>query len=169
MAFEKPFLSVSNHAVGLQCVNRALENNRALFEGQFNPNHSPGLGGGSIADPFLAPGRHDDPLVARSVYMFDVSSSGAYAALITGPFLNMAPPTRIQTGQWRIALNSNAVWLVKVQACLTGTSSGNARAVTCRVIADPNDNHIIVTTWNVSAGAREECDFTLVIYSDNGF
>ena len=165
MAYEKPFLSVSDHAVGLQCVNRALENNRALFEDQFDPGHSAGLGGTAQSDPFFSPGRHDDPLVARTVANFSVSTVVDEAlAIVTGPFL-FGAPEKLDIGQWLIDINAAVV--TKCYAVPLKATNGNPHAATCRIgTGDGGSSAVYVSTWDIIAGAPADIDFALVIFSE---
>lgn len=164
MAYEKPFLTVSDHAVGLQCVNRALENNRALYRDQFDPTHSVGVGGSSLGDPFLGPGRHDDPLIARTVADFTLDAAGAVAvSLVTGPLIFDAP-TKVDTGQWVIYVTTPR--LFSAVACIKGASIGAPRHATCHVSMDLNGPYVTVSTWDFASSARISCDFSLALWAE---
>lgn len=166
MAYEKPFLTTSDHAVGLQCVNRAIENNRALLMDQFDPGHSLGLGGAARGDPFLSPGRHDDPLVVRSVALFsmDVGALDTVAiTLIDGPLI-FSGARRVAQGEFQIFLTTQEI--VSAYALINGASAGVARHAACLVSNNTNAPYVTVSTWNVSGGAKADYDFSLVLYSE---
>jgi hypothetical protein len=164
MAYEKPFLSVSNHAVGLQCVNRALENNRALYSDQFDPNHSPGLGGGSVGDPFLAPGRHDDPLIARTVADFAYDATYGYViTLVSGPMI-FSGAQRLAAGRYEVRVTTPRLFYAF--AAIKGPSTGNPRTATCLVTSTNNGPKVTVSTWNVAGGVIADCDFSLVLFAE---
>ena len=166
MAYEKPFLTTSDHAVGLQCVNRALENNRALLQDQFDPGHSLGLGGAARGDPFLSPGRHDDPLVSRSVALFsmDVGALDTVAVtLISGPLI-FSGARRVAQGEFQIFLTTQEI--VSAYALINGPSTGVARHATCLVSNNTNAPYVTVSTWNVAGGAKADYDFSLVLYAE---
>lgn len=165
MSYEKPHLAVSDFAVGVQSVNRATDNNQALFD-QFDANHSTGLRGGGPSDAFLQLGQHDDPLISRTVaqYIVDTAlSTPALVAVTGGSMLHPTPPERLGTGQWRIYVSSPRF----VSAKATPRSSAAVdRACSVRVVNDASGPHLIVTTWNIGAGAPADFDFDLAFWSE---
>jgi len=164
MSYEKPFLTTSDHAVGLQCVNRALENTRAMYSDQFDPNHSTGINGLSYGDPFLALGQHDDPLVARTAADFAIDSTGLIAfALVSGPLV-VGSVEFMKAGQWRVYVSTPRI--TSAYACVKGATAGAARYASCRTVADSSGPYVVVTTWNVAGGVLANYDFSLVLYAE---
>lgn len=164
MSYEKPFLTVQDHAIGLQCVNRALENNRALYADQFDPNHSVGVGGLAYGDPFLTPGQHDDPLVARAAVDFAIDATGRVAiALMPSPSI-IGEVEFVKTGQWRVNITTPRIF--SAYAVIKGATSGNARYATCFVTFGIDGPSVIVTTWLVAGGVLATYDFSLVVYAE---
>lgn len=167
MAYEKPFLTTQDHAVGVQTINRALENNRALLEDQFDPGHSIGNGAFGSADPFLGPGRHDDPVISRTV--LDVTITGGVLRVnMSGPLIVFGV-VRVATGQWQLRLSNRR--LVSAFATIRGTSAGHARTATCiyTPLSTTDDGDagpfLTVTTWHVVSSALEDADFTVVMHT----
>ena len=166
MSYEKPFLTTQDHAVGLQCVNRALENNRALYSDQFDPGHSTGINGLSYADPFLGPGKHDDPLVARTAadFILDTYATGAVALqVLSGPMI-FGAPQYVKTGQWDIYITTPRIFAA--YACIKGATAGVARYATCFVANALDGPYVTVTTWNVAGGVLADYNFSLVLYAE---
>jgi hypothetical protein len=164
MSYEKPFLTTSDHAVGLQCVNRALENNRALYSDQFDPGHSAGVGGLAYGDPFLTPGKHDDPLVARTAADFAIDATGLIAVELTTGLMVFGPPTKLKTGQWQILISTPRIF--NAYAIIKGPTAGVARYATCFVSSDVDGPSVTVSTWNAAGGVLADYDFSLVIYAE---
>lgn len=164
MAYEKPFLTTSDHAVGLQCVNRAIENNRALLKDQLDPGHA--ITTSSGVDAFLSPGRHDDPLIARTVadFQLDIGTLDTVAVeLVSGPAI-FGTPIRLDVGMWKIRVTTPQ--LISAYATIKGASAGVARHAACFVSADGTGPFITVVTWNVAGGAPADYDFSLVLYAE---
>ena len=102
MSYVKLFKKVQDHAVGIQSLNQAIDNNAALLA-QFDAKHSVSFS--SSSSVFRRPGRHDDPLVARTVARFSVDTSRAVPTLdpiVSGPVFGGLCFMRMQAGQWRI-------------------------------------------------------------------
>lgn len=164
MAYEKPFLTTSDHAVGLQCVNRALENNRALLREQLDPGHA--ITSSVGVDAFLGLGKHDDPLIARTAadFQLDIGTLDTVAiALVSGPAI-FGTPIRLAVGRWKIRVTTPQ--LVSAYASIKGASAGVARHAACVVSGDLSGPFVAVTTWNVAGGAPADYDFSLVIYAE---
>lgn len=165
MSFVKLPKTCSDHAVGLDSVNQALANNRALYFDQLDPWHAAGVR--SAADRQLGPGRHDDILIARSVADFsirDIFGLGVTAvAQVGGPFI-VGFPTRLAAGQWRVYVTVPRIF--SAAATIKGASTGVARYATCFVSTDVSGPFVTVSTWNATTGALADYDFSLSIWSE---
>lgn len=164
--YVKGFKTCSDHAVGLQCVNRALDNNQALFE-QLDKRHSVGNRSFGSADMFLGPGRHDDVLIARTVADFTIvagpGGTNIAFSLLSGPLIFDAPQ-ELATGQWRINITTPTIF--NAIATIKGATAGIARYATCFVRSDANSPFVIVSTWNVAGGVLAQYDFSLALWSE---
>jgi len=164
MSYVKLPKGVSDYAVGYQSVNQALDNNAALYE-QVDARHSTGVGGAAYGDPFLAPGQHDDILVARTVADVFVDATGAAVLsylLLNGPIINGAPQY-VADGKWKIYVSTPQ--LVGAVATIKETSLVD-RYAQCRVSNDTNGPYVMVTTWDVASGTLVNVDFSLALWSD---
>lgn len=162
MSYLKLFKTCSDHAVGEQCVNQALDNNRALYFDQFDPRHSIGIDGKTFGrNEFLVPGRHDDVLVARTVADFAIDATSDVLALVNGPMF--AGASRLKAGQWKIFLNTSQVF--SAAATIKGATAGVARYATCFVSFDSTGPFVTVSTWNASGGVLADYDFSLAIWA----
>jgi hypothetical protein len=163
MSYLKLFKTCSDHAVGYQSVNQAVDNNLALYQ-QIDAKHAVGNEQNDIFQPL---GRHDDVLVARTVADFKVVAgpNGTNRAfpLVSGPLL-VNPPTELATGQWRIPVATPTIF--HAVATIKGASAGNARYATCYVLAGLSNAFVIVSTWNVTGGVLASYDFSLVLWSE---
>lgn len=165
MSYEKPFLTTSDHAVGMQCVNRALDNNTALFFDYFEPGHATGRDPGDV---LYGRGRHDDVLVARTVadflYISDpliMTGAPTLYAEVSGPLI-VGSIVNIQAGQWKIRIGTPRIYsaVATIKGAVTAT-----RSATCFVLIDSDSPYVIVSTWNVDSGALADYDFSLAIWS----
>lgn len=164
MSYLKLFKTVSDHAVGMQCVNQALDNNFALYFTQFSPRHVREVEWVKPfgRNPFLVPGRHDDVLVARTIADFSINATPAAMVLVTGPMV-LGAPVRMKVGQWKIFVNTPQ--LFSAVATIKGASVGNARYATCFVDMNPGGAFVTVSTWNASGGVLADYDFSLALWA----
>lgn len=165
MSYLKLLKTCSDHAVGMQSVNQAIDNNGALYSTQFDPNHS--TGSTSRVDSLLGPGRHDDTLVARGVFDFiirTISGIGPTAVASVGNAIAVGFPARITSGQWRIYVLTRR--LFSAVATIKGATAGIPRYATCFVSADSYGQFVTVSTWNVAAGVLDDYDFSLAIWAE---
>lgn len=155
-----------DHAVGFQCVNRAIDNNDALKD-LYDVKHALGVNG---QDPYRQPtraiGRHDDILIARTVVTFEVDSTTLVPTLrpvVSGPVLGDLFYTRIAAGQWRIYMAS--AQLVGVAASMKASAAVDYKA-DCYVSYDPSTGPAVtVTTWDVSTATLDDLPFSLAIWT----
>lgn len=161
--YVKLFKTCSDHAVGTQSVNQALENNIALFE-RLDKRHALGT---RPNDVFIGPGKHDDVLIARTVADFTVVSGAGGTqllfSLVSGPFI-FDTPTQLASGQWRIDIPTPTIF--SAIATIKGASLGIARHASCFVGADQLNPYVVVSTWNVAAGALADYDFSVAIWAE---
>lgn len=163
MSYSKLPKVVADYAVGMQSVNQALDNNRALFD-QFDAKHSVGRAA-NIADIFINPGQHNDTLIARTAADFIVDAGGLAVvsySMLFGPILNDAPKF-VETGRWKVYVTSPR--LIGAVATVKAASAADYYAQ-CRLSSDGDGTFIMVTTWDVSAGALVNVSFSLVVWSD---
>jgi len=154
---------VSDFAVGVQSVNQAIDNNTALYT-LLDLNHSMGLRAGGPNDPFLQPGQHDDPLIARSVFSFSVDalSSTGLLTLLGGQMMS-GSAVRLGTGSWQIFVSTPQFFY----ASATPRAASAADYVTnTRLVYDPSGPWIWVTTWNAAGGTRADIDFDLAVWAE---
>lgn len=153
----------SDHAIGFQSVNQALDNNIAIYE-QLDKRHAIG---NRSNDVFIGPGRHDDVLIARTVADYQVvagpGGTQLVFSLLSGPLI-VGAPIELATGQWRINVATPTIFAAI--ATIKGATAGVSRSTSCFVLADANSPFVIVSTWNVSAGAMAAYDFSLVLFSE---
>lgn len=164
-SYVKLHLVVADFAVGYQSVNQAIDNNQALYD-QLNAGHSTGIRGGAYGDPFLQPGQHDDPLVARTVLQVGVNTAvtpPTASAVTTGPML-YGQPIRMDTGYWRIKVTTPQLVGAVATCRATGTVD---RYATCRVVMDASGPYVDVSTWNIAAAAKVDCDFDVVLWAES--
>lgn len=169
MSYLKLPKTTSDHAVGLQSLNQAIDNNEALLTA-FDAKHSIGVGGNSpYGAPTRAIGRHDDPLIARTVADFYVDTSVQTPVLtmrVGGPVFGALRYLRIATGQWRIYIATaqlfGAVALTKASATVDYKAN-------CYISYDPTTGPAVtVSTWDINSGAvpsLEDLNFSLVIWT----
>lgn len=165
MSYLKLFKSCSDFAVGIQTAQQALDNNEALLA-QFDANHSTGVSGAAFGDPFLGAGRHDDPLIARSVADFYIDATlatPAAFALISGPMI-FETPIWLQTGQWKIHITTPQ--LFSAIATIKGATTGSPRQATCFIAMATNGPYVTVSTWDTNAGTLADYDFSLVLWAE---
>jgi hypothetical protein len=157
---------VSDYAVGLQSVNQARDNGDALRD-LYDLNHSLGIDGyASPTGPLgglATVGRHDDKVIARSVFRFLVNTAlpVPVAVPVVGGPLTYAPPVRLGVGQWQVRLVSQqlvgAVALVESNAVVD-------RKATC-VVTNGSSGIVTVSTWNVATPALADYDFDLIVWA----
>lgn len=163
MSYVKLFKVVSDFPLGFQTLNQGLDNNAALYA-QLDLRHSVL---GATTGPWngmLEPGRHDDALIARTAadFYIDASTPTTWAfSLITGPMIYNSP-TRLGVGQWKVYMNTSQI--VGAVACVKGASS-QARQATCLMQLASGRPYVIVSTWNMAAGALADYGFSLVVWS----
>jgi hypothetical protein len=163
VSYLKLFKTCSDHAVGVQSVNQALSNNIAMFD-QFGFRHAVG---NNPNDVFMAPGRHDDPLIARTVLDYTIvpgpSSTSIAFALVSGPLV-VNPAIMLATGQWKVPIATPTIF--GAVATIKGASIGAPRAAMALVYSDASGHFALVSTWNVNGGVLAAYDFSLVIWSE---
>ena len=167
MSYLKLPKTVSDHAVGFQSINQAIDNNAALLDA-FDSKHSIGVGGNSpFGFPTRAVGRHDDILIARSVADFVVDLAPltpVLVPLVAGPIFGPLFYTRLGTGQWRIYVASSQ--RIAAVALMKSTASVDYKA-NCFVSYDPSTGpSITVSTWDISTATQEDLDFSLVVWTE---
>ena len=165
MSYLKPFKTCSDHAVGIASVNGALNNNRALYFDQLDPNHS--VGNISLVDRLLGPGRHDEVLIARCAADFSIRTIyglGVSAVSQVGGRLIVWFPTQIKTGQWKVYVTTTRIF--SAVATIKGVTTGAPRYATCFVSSDSTGQFVTVSTWNVAGGVLADYDFSLVVWAD---
>ena len=166
MSYLKLPKTCSDHAVGLQSVNQALDNNQALYETQFDPGHRTNLGVTLGGWP-LPPGRHDDVLVARTAADFSIATIAGLGvtavALVGGPVI-VDFPDRLQAGQWRVRILTPRIF--SAVATVKGATTGGSRYATTHVSGDSLGPYVTVSTWNVTGGTLDDYDFSLVIWAE---
>ncbi|MBL8911648.1 MAG: hypothetical protein JNM17_13225 [Archangium sp.] len=160
-AYTKLFTTVSDHAIGKQSVNVAIDNNQALYD-QLDLNHSMGLRGGDANDPFLQFGQHDDPLIARTVLSFAVTTAPLLLTLLGGPML-VGSPVRIGTGTWMLRIATPTIFFAVATPRAASALDYFANA---RLVFDPAGPGVMVTTWNAGAGVLLDMDFDVAIWAE---
>lgn len=164
MSYLKLPKTCSDHAIGIQSVNQALDNNRALYYDQFDPKHSVGIDGNAYGDPFLTPGRHDDVLISRAVADFAIDSTGLTPVLL--PLMNgplIFSTSRVAVGKWKIYVTTPQ--LVSACATIKGPTASVARDAMCFVGVGSIGVYVTVSTWNVNSGVLADYDFSLALWS----
>lgn len=166
MSYAKPFLTTSDHAVGEQCVNRAVDNNRALFFDYFEPKHTTGR---EPQDVFLGKGKHDDVLIARTVADFlfigdplIMAGAPCLFAEVSGPMV-VGAAVSLQAGQWKIRIATPQIY--SAVATIKGATVSKPRAATCFVLIDALGPYVVVSTWDINGAALADYSFSLVIWS----
>lgn len=170
MAYSKPFVVVQDFAVGVQSVNRLVDNNdaaHALWIAKHGQQDDPQpLSLGEVANSF---GHHNDILIARSVsHMVVTTAADGTKYLVDETVGEMVRSTqRIGVGQWRIYLNSPDIY----GAIATPVaSSAQDYKMGCRAVAGTGtppigvNGYIDVSAWNVPTATRVDIDFSLVIW-----
>jgi len=158
--------TTQDHAVGYQSVNQARDNDAALFA-QFDAKHSVDFAAaGSV---FRATGRHDDPLIARSVLRCSVETARAVptlAPIVSGPVFGRLAFTRLQQGQWRIYIATPQLFFA-VALC-ESTAAVDRKATAYRTYDPSTGPAVIVTTWERVAGTWTPTDlaFSLVVWCE---
>lgn len=167
MSYLKLPKTCSDHAIGFQSVNQAIDNNAALLSA-FDVRHSIGVGGNSpYGFPMRAVGRHDDILIARTVADFAVDTTLPTPGLVvrlSGPILGALFYTRLAVGQWRIFVSTSQ--RVAAVALMKSTASVDYKA-NCYVSYDPSTGpSIAVTTWNIATPITADLPFSLVLWAE---
>jgi hypothetical protein len=167
VSYAKLFLTCQDHAVGLQSVNQAMDNQDALYAA-IDSKHSLGVGGDSpYGQPTRALGRHDDILIARTVAHFSVDATPVVPRLamsVGGPVLGNLAYVRLAVGQWRIYLSTPQ--LFGAVALMQSSASVDYKA-NCLTSYDPATGHFVtVTTWNIAGGPIAlDLPFSLVLWT----
>lgn len=164
MSYVKLHKVVSDFAVGVQSVNQAIDNNQALFD-QLDVGHSMGRRGSGQSDPFLQPGQHDDPLVARSAFQFVLDDTTATPTLqsFTAGAMLFDSPEFLDVGTWRIYVTTPQIFAAVATARAAATGDYYAQA---RVVNDASGPYIVVTTWNIAASAVANMSFDLAVWAE---
>jgi hypothetical protein len=169
VSYLKLFKTTQDHAVGVQSINQSSDNNDAMRD-LYDAKHSLGLDGyntGGFNNPFRAVGRHDDPLVARTVARFRIDSTAAVpvaSTIISGPMLALSTPLRMGAGQWRIFVVTPQ--LFGAVALIEGAPAVDLKA-TCFVEFNPATGPcVVVSTWNVASAARVDYNFSLILWAN---
>lgn len=158
--------TTQDHAVGLQSVVQAIDNNAALLSA-FDTRHSIGVGGNSpYGFPLRAVGRHDDILIARSVAEFFVDTVPATPTItgrLAGPAFGTLRVDRMAVGQWKVYLATPQLYAAV--AMLKSTASVDRKA-NCYVAGSTSAGPtVIVSTWNVATPALADLSFSLVVWT----
>lgn len=165
MSYLKLFKTCSDHAVGLQSVNQAIDNNDALYAA-IDVAHSMGVNGDSpYGRPLQALGRHDDILIARSTADFTISTLATPTLLpaLLGPIFGSLSYQRLGPGQWRIFIATPQ--LFGAVALMKSTASVDYKA-TCFTVADPSlGPSVIVSTWNIATPTTQDLPFSLTVWA----
>lgn len=172
MSYLKLFKTTQDHAVGTQSVNQASDNNDAM-KALYDAKHALGVDGyntGGASNPLRSVGRHDDPLIARTVARFvvDVSPATPVAfTIVSGPILRFFTSSRIGAGQWRINVPTPQLFgaVALVEAAATAD-----RKATCLIEFNPVTGPcVVVSTWEDSGGvwSTTDLDFSLVLWTDS--
>lgn len=166
-SYLKLFKTCSDHAVGLQSVNQAIDNNDALVAA-VDLRHSVGVGGNSPSGfPAMAIGRHDDILIARTVAHFAVDTTPAVPVLtlsLGGPVVGQRAYARLAVGQWRIYLATPQ--LFGAVALMQSSASVDYKANCLTSYGPATDHFVTVTTWNIAGGPiAADLPFSLVLWT----
>ena len=163
MSYLKLPKTCSDHAVGFQSVNQAIDNNIELYT-QLDRRHAVTAEGNSYVPPFRAPGSHDDELIARTVADFAFSSGLLIMVpYITGPMI-FGLPVLVKTGQWDIPITAPRIY--SAVATIKGASTGGPRGTSCKIWRWINATpYVTVTTWDINGGALADYDFSLAIWT----
>lgn len=169
MSYVKLPTTCQDHAIGIQTVQQAEENNarikehlavrHALGNGQFNTS--------SFINPLSAVGRHNDTLIARSVLQCFIDNTSAVPTLLTrlsGPAFGVLNYIRRAAGQWQLFLQ--APFEFGAVATMSASSTVDYAVRTYR-ITDPNYGpSLIVSTWAIDAGswALTDLPFDLALW-----
>jgi hypothetical protein len=169
MSYVKLFTTVSDHAVGIQSVNQAVDNAQALYD-QFDLRHAAEAGALGGGDVFLQVGKHDDIRVSRTVIDFKLDAAASpmrLMQLLTGRIIG-GTIVRQSAGVWKIPVTSDS--MLGVVGTAKATAAGY-RHVGCTVSREgggpsfPDRTYITARTWNILTGAPEDFDFSLVIWA----
>lgn len=166
MAYSKPFTATQDFAVGVQSVNRLIDNNdaaRALWIAKHGQTDDPApLTAQQLARVF---GAHNDILIARSVAHFTVelASDGSYYLETQVPGRWVRSTQRIGTGQWRIYLATQDIY--GAIATPVATSAQDYKAA-CRVVSGVGtlSGYVDLSLWNVPTATRVDIDFSLAVW-----
>ena len=169
MSYLKLFKTTQDHAVGVQSVNQASDNNDAMKD-LYDAKHSLGVDGyntGGFSNPFRAVGRHDDQLVARTVARFRIDSTAVVpvaSTIISGPMLSLSTALRMGTGQWRIFVYTPQ--LFGAVALIEGAPAVDLKA-TCLLEFNPATGPcVVVSTWDVASAAKADYGFSLILWAN---
>lgn len=160
MSYVKLFTVCSDFALGFQTLNQGLDNNRAIYD-QFDVGHSVGRVAWGSPDAILGKGRHDDPLVARTVVDVEIDSNGDPFGLLTGPL--MVGVTHLAAGTWRVQIGTGRIFYAF--ATIKGATAGVARQASAHVAIGASP-YVDVSTWNCSAGEKTDYSWSLVVYAE---
>ena len=167
MSYVKLFNVCSDFALGIQTLNQAIDNNKALLD-QFDLRHR--VDRGSSVFP---PGKHDDPLIARSVADYYVSTSNGVttaAPFFAGQFISAAP-VRIGVGQWRIYLYTRTI--VSAIATVKEPWGDFPYHATVSIGSYNSVNFCHVNTWALGVPPADETptatdlSFSLAVYAES--
>lgn len=172
MAYNKPFFATQDFAVGIQSINRLIDNNQALYD-LWTENHgsrddgSPDLRLLDFATRF---GRHNDILIARSVSHLTVQTYADGTKYLQDETRSriINSVQRIGTGQWRLWLNHYDIFAAVAVPYATSVVD---RKVTCRTSASSgapplgSPGYTDVSTWNVATLARADFDFSIAYWA----
>lgn len=166
MSYLKLPKTTQDHAVGLQSVNQAVDNNAELLT-VFDLKHAIGINGNSpYGFPLRAIGRHEDMLIARSVADFEVDTAPLTPRLVgrvLGPVFGALFFTRLAVGQWQIFINSPQLFAA---VALSKSTASVDRKTTCFRTSTPSTGaSLIVSTWNVATAALTDLPFSLVVWT----
>lgn len=162
MAYSKLPKVCIDYGLGFDDFNQACDNADAMFDlydvrhGTGEPNN---LNNPSDDNPWLRFGKHDDPLVARTLTRVQVDTSTTVPqATIAVQGVGITAVERLATGQFSVRfVGGVGFWrsLVQVEA-----SSSATRGVTCY----EGGGALFLTTWELSGGTFSAADMDFCVF-----
>lgn len=172
MAYNKPFAVCQNFPVGIQSVNRLIDNNQALYD-LWTKKHGTRDDGRPSLTPFdyaTSFGVHNDILIARQVLHFEVKTwlDGTKYLNETTASRVINYVTRLGTGYWRISFSAYGLYAAVGAAYATSVVDRKVmvRTIPGQLPPAGTSGYAEVSTWNVATPARLDFDFSLVVWSE---
>ena len=173
MAYEKPFFVTQDFALGIQSVNRAIENNaaaRTLWTARhgYDESNRPAL---TAQEQVKAFGAHNDILISRSVSAFTVGvaddGSSYLQPRVEGRLVRQTQ--RLGVGQWRVFLSPTDIFGAVARCYASAALDYEA---VCRIVSGTGagtslalGGYVDVDTWDISGGARVDTGFSLAVWA----